>query len=401
MSRYADPFLNALMFSHAITVRGELWYGTSIVDTFDIVSGSISGDRSASVRRTARLTLDPAVLDKPHMRERLTPYGSRVRLFRGIRYASGSVEEVQAFYGRIDAIELSLAGVNLTCSDLGADVVDARFLNPVRPGAGGMPTTVLACIKKLIDEVHPGIAFNTAGVVLPGGVDPTVAPATNWPQERGDALDSLCTQLSGGCEWFIDMTGVANVHPLPAVISPGTEAVWIIDSGDVGVLIDRVMTEDRQGVYNGVNVTGEPVGGDTPAVGSWIDDNPDSPTRWGGPFGKVVTYYTGQNLSPNTTEGAHALARTLGLNSVASVRAVQVTCVPNPKLGLGTIVRVYTADESIDGMYFVQSIELPLEPETAMTMTLYSAIENEPGVSSTWRYAEERIPVGATWQPTR
>lgn len=396
MSRYTDPFLNALMYSHQIVVRGELWYNNALVGPIDIVGGSVNADRAGSVRRTAQLQLDAGVLDDPVTGPRLDPYGSRVKLFRGIRYAAGAVEEVQVFFGRIDAVEVRLDGIAVRCSDLAADVVDARFLTPMSPSRlAGAPTTLLGCIKALVNDVHPGMGWNTSGVTA---TTATVNPATTWSQERGDALDSLCTQLQGGCEWYIDVDGTAHVHPLPAVITAGTPAVWILDTGDLGVLVDRTATVDRQGVYNGVAVTGEPIGGTQPAEGTWTDTTPGSSTLWGGPFGKVVAYYTGQQLSPNTTAEAQKLAQTLGVNSIASVRNLTATCIPNPKLRLGDVVRVFSASADIDGMYFVQNFTLPLDPEQAMTVTLYAALEQ---AGTQWRDAELRIPEGATWRPTR
>lgn len=412
MARYADAFLDALTFPHQITVRGELWYNNALVGPIDVANGSINCDRSGSVRRTAQITLDPSVLKSTLLAPRLKPYGSRIKLWRGIRYATGATDEVQCFYGRIDAVNASVKqGVDLTCSDLAADVVDARFLdpNPMRPLLLPTPnTTKLDCIKRLIEDVLPELkqpgGWNTTGITDTG----VVRSGTAWAQERGDALDSLCTQLNAGSEWYIDMNGVGNVHPLPAVISSGTPSVWIIDSGDVGVIVEQVATLDRQSVFNGISVEGEPIGGETPAQGIWKDDpayggDPNSPTKWGGPYGKVTGYYQGMQLDPNTTAGANALAKSLGLNSIASVQSLAVTCIPNPKLKLGDVVSIYTGNLDFDGVYFVQNMVLPLDPESPMTMTVYRTVQlgTTRDTEHGWRFADWRIPEGSTWQPTR
>lgn len=392
--RYADKFLNALMYSHQIWIRAELWYGqpAAWVAALNIANGSINGERSGSVRRTATITVDPGALKLPHFE----PYGARLKLFRGIVYPGGGVEEVQVFYGRIEAIESSLDGVTVRASDLAADIMDARFLvSPMSPGAlPGAPTKILDAIKALILDVHPGIAFDTTGIKPESNI--ALAPGTNWSQERGDALDSLCTQLQGGCEWFIDMNGVANIRPLPAVLPLGTAPVWVIDSGDEGVLIERSSTVDRQNVYNGAVVFGEAVGGDTGATNHWEDDRPGSLTHWDGPFGHSVQYYNGQQV--NTTQAALDLAKNMVLNSISAIRSLNVTCVANPKLQLGAVVRVFSARAEIDGVFYVQSLTLPMEPETAMTLTVNSALEAS---GTSYRDAELRIPEGAVWQPGR
>lgn len=410
-TRYADPFLNALMDSHQISVRAELWYNGAFVGTLAVNSGSVTGDRSASVRRTASLTIDPAALKDPAMGPRLNPFGSRVKIWRGVRHPGGAIDEVQVFVGRIDSVDVSFSGLTLRCADLAADVVDARFERETGPvDLPGAPTTLVNCMKALITQVHPGISYVTTGVT-----DSAVNGATIWATERADALDSMATQLQPGCEWFIDMTGVAQIRPLPAVITSGTPAVWIIDSGDQGVLVDRTVTQDRVQVTNGVSVEGVPIGGVTPARGVWLNTTdygaaPDDPMYWGGPYGKVMAYYSGQQLNPlNTTQAAHDLAKALGLNSLAKSRSVSVTCVANPKLQLGSVVRIFSAQAEIDGMYFVQSLTLPLVPEQAMTLTCLGALQlgttrnvkDSDSDSDGWRLADLRIPEGATWQPTR
>ena len=403
--RYADPFLNALMYSHEITVRGQVEYKDPVKGDLSapvsVVAGTVNGDRGGSVRRTANVTLDPAALKSPAAGPLIHPYGARIKLWRGLRYAGGAVEEVQVFYGRIDVVETSLAGVSLRCSDLAADIVDARFLDIARPATlPGAPTTILGCIKALITDVLGATTpFSHADIT---DTTSLVRPGTHWPQERGDALDSLCTQIQGGSEWYMDMAGVANIHKLPAVLTSGTQADWIIDSGDVGVLVDRVATLDRGRVFNGVKVEGEPVGGPNPATGKWYDDpfyggSATSTTKWGGPFGKVVTYYTGQQVDSNLK--AEALAKTLGVNSLAAIRSLAVTCVPNPKLQLGRPVRVFAGALEVDGMYFVQNMTLPLDPESPMTLTLSTAYETT--LAGEYRYAEPTIPKGASWRPTR
>jgi Domain of unknown function (DUF5047) len=407
VGRYADPFLNALMYSHRITVRAELWFNNALIGPLDVLGGSVTGDRSGSVRRTCSFAIDPSDLNNSAIAANLTPYGSRLKVFRGIRYSDGSVEEIQVFYGRLEAIDFSLQAVTVRGADLAADVMDARFLTtPMAPNQlPGAPTTMLNTIKALISEVHAGITFDTTGC-------PTDRPlksgtGTGWSEERGDALDSMCTQFvnatGGGCEWYIDMVGKAHIHPLPAVITSGTQPVWIIDAGDVGVLVERNSTQDRGKTFNGAVVVSEPSGGITPATSYWIDSplppynsNPNSPTTWGGPFGKVVAYYSGQQV--DSTQGAFNLAKQLVLNAVSGIKNINVTCVPNPKLQLGAVVAVHSSATQIDGLYYVQALELPLDPETPMTLTLNSAIET---TATGWHYAGLRAPEGATWQPSR
>lgn len=392
--RYVDPLLNTLLTSHEVALNAEVWFAGASVGRLEIISGSVSGDRSASVRRTASIVINPDALITAGLKDALNPYGSVLRLWRGIRYPGGAIEDTQVFTGRIESVSDSLTGVTIRGADLAADVVDARFTNPV---AANLYTTtsnkIVDVITALIHEVHPDatIAIETDDVT-------EIRAGTSWEQERSDALDSLCTQIGGGCEWFADATGAFHVRPLPASVTTTTPVVWIIDSGDDGVLIDRTSEVDRSGVFNQVVVVSEAVGGTLSAHAHSEDTNPTSPTFYGGPFGKVPTFYTGQQV--NSTAAAKALATQLLVNAIAGARSLAVTCVPNPRIQLGDLVRVFNGRAGIDGMYFVQSFELPLDPESPMTMNLRAALTViTSGDDVTYDVAALRIPEGSTWAP--
>src|SRR5690606_40052531 len=72
----------------------------------------------------------------------------------------------------------------------------------------------------------------------------------------------------------------------------------------------------RDGVYNAVVARGEGADTETPIQAVVVDDDPDSPTYWHGPFGQVPRFYA----SPLITDVAQAksaaaslLKRSLGL----------------------------------------------------------------------------------------
>jgi Domain of unknown function (DUF5047) len=391
--RYSDVFLNTLMDSHQVTVRGELYYGGTKVGDLNVVNGTVTCDRQASVRRTATLTLDPTAATDAVLGPNLHPFGPRVRLYRGVRYASGLADEAQVFSGRVDTVDESLGGVELRCSDEAAQVVDARFPHETPASAYGQ-SLVRNLARALIQECFPTpptVTFD-AGVAAN---NLTVQPATSFAQERSDALDSLCTQLQA--EWYAMPDGTFAITTLPGDISPLTTPAWVIDSGDSGVLVSRVTTTDRANVANGVFVASEPVGGTTPAYGSHTISAADDPTGqmvWGGVFGKVPRFYTGQQV--NSTAAAQALAQRLALNQLSVPHAVAVECVVNPRLMLTSVVRVYDRRVDLDQMMYVQAMTIPLAPDQPMRLTLYrSLIQTPTGITA----QPLAVPPGCTWRP--
>lgn len=392
--RYTDKFLNALMDPHHIYVLAELWYNNAKVGPFPLASGSVSADRNGDVLRTANLTVDPSMVDDPVLGPRLNPFGSIVKLWRGIRYPDNSVESYQIFTGRIDSVHRSIDGVTLDCSDLAANVIDFRFPLPYTVTDGDDINTAAAtmiglCFQKWTPP--PDILFDTPTSVL-------VRSGQTFEQERGDALNQLMKTI--GSEWFADPTGTFHLRAMPAVIPANAVPVWVVDSGDSGVIVTNSFNTDRQNVANFIVVDGEPVDGEVGANGIWFDTDTNSPTWSGGPYGVVTGYFSGQAV--DTTYAAQQLAATLGANSIAKGDQVEVTCIPNPKIAPGDIVRVLSPRQKIDKMYFVQSFDMPLDPETAMTMTLYRTLTPSGTTREgmpTFGPSPLHIPEGSSWQP--
>lgn len=390
--RYADKFLNALMDPHHINVEGQLWYDGFLIGTLPLVSGSVTADRAGDVRRTATLEVDPTVLADPAIAAKLNPKGSVVKLSRGVRYPDNSAQSYPIFTGRIDVVESSLDTLSLQCSDMSSFIVDARFTSPYQPY---FDNTITDEVKSIIENAYNGVT-----VVIDDPTAVKVGNAITYEQERGEAINQLLKSVS--LEWEADAAGVIHLKKLPAVITTATLPVWIVDSGDAGVLLDTSSSLDRQGVSNFVIVDGEAIDGDVGAHGEWADLDNTSVTWIYGPYGLVVTYFSGQTV--RTTAAADALAAELGGNSIAKVEQVQVTCIANPQIQLGDVVRVFSARRRLDKMYFVQSFEMPLDPESPMTMTLFQTLvpsgTKAAGGKTTFKPSPLQIPEGCTWEPT-
>jgi hypothetical protein len=393
--RYPDAWRNALMASHEMTIRAEMFYKGSYVGSFGVGSGAVSCDRQSSIRRTANFSVDPTVYDNEAMAERLNPYGTHIKMWRGIRYPGGLIEESPIFSGRLDTVDSGKDGVNLRCSDMAAYIVDGRFYDPWPVNRTRKVTEEARAI--ILDAMPsaqpvPNVIFDP-----PLDADTTlVAPSSSFETERTDALDQLVTQLTA--EWYADVNGDFRISKLPGIIASNATPDWIIDSGDAGVLVERVTTIDRASIFNGAKVTGEAVGGETGAPGAYQASQVDDPELyWGGPFGKVPQFYSGQTL--RTKAAADALAVQLVVQSLSQVHSLSVTCIANAKLNLASVVRVYDRRAAINDMYWIQSMEIPLGPGEPMTMVLNRGYAVT--ASGQLAPAMPRLPEGARWSPWR
>lgn len=354
MSRYSDRYLNALMAPHKMTSRAELYFGGGKVGDLQLVEGLVNADRGSLVRRTFEGTLDPTNAPAS-LTDKLTPYGSQLKVFRGIEYNDTTIDEFPVFYGRVESVDFGLNGVTVRCADLAADVVDTRFEVP-RTGTRG--AQIRHFMRDLIQEAVPGVTVD----ILTTDTSTITTPSV-WDRERSEALQSLAPSISS--EWFAMADGTFQIAPLPAV-QASPVAVWIVDSGDIGVAIERLTVLDRADVYNSVVVNGEP-SDSTPAVYAVArDTNPASPTRWGGPFGKVPAFFSSGVLT--STAQAQATANALLVSAIAGTRSVEVRCVPNAKLRLGDVVFISTGQAGFDGMYYANAFTLPAGPGEPMTM---------------------------------
>lgn len=360
--RYTDRFLNSLMYPHQMTARAELFYGGGKVGDFDLSSssGEVTADRNAITRRTFSATVDPKMTPKS-LTDRLTPYGSQIKVFRGIRYNDNTVEEYPIFFGRIDSLDFSRDSMAIKASDRAADVADTRFEVPRVATAGAQ---VRNQMRDLITEAVVGATVN---ITTPNAS--TITTPAVWDRERTEALDNLGYTI--GAEWYAMPDETWAISPLPASTASGP-AIWVIDSGDIGVAVARQTNLDRGNVFNAVVVNGEPPDGVPPAYGVARDTNPASPTVWGGAYGKIPMFFSSQFITTNAQ--AVSVAQALLGESVAGTRAVSVQCIPNPKLRLADVVMISTGQTGFDGLYYVQSFTLPVDPYSPMSIVCNVAL---------------------------
>lgn len=362
--RYADSFLNALTYPHQMTVRAELYYEGSLVAEVPIISGSVQGDRNSVVRRQLDAEVDPRLIPRD-LASRLTPYGSTIRVWRGIRFPNGVVEDVAVFYGRVNALEFGRLQNRLRASDLASFISDARFEAPYTATKG---MTVVNQMKALITDVLPNATFTITTTA-----NQTITTPATWDRERGEALDHLAATIN--CEWWAGPDGSFHIEPLPVLSE--ADPSWTLDGGETGVTISAVTQLDRAGVYNAVVVNGEPPDGTVPVRSVVRDVNPNSVTRWGGPFGKVPRFFASQFIY--TQAQADKVAADMLADAIAGTQSVNISATPNPRLDVGAVVDVVNSGMSgWDGFYFVKSFTLPLVADQAMSLVANVSLMETP-----------------------
>lgn len=178
----------------------------------------------------------------------------------------------------------------------------------------------------------------------------------------------------------LDRDATADGYPLVTYTAPTPAAltfagaaqaypVWAIDAGATGVLVDAGESLARSGVYNGVLVTGQATAVTASFSVLVVDSDVDSPTEWGGPFGKVLRIENSnavQNVTQGQTMGQALLNDGLGLT-----RTLTIASAPNPALEAGDTVTVIFGDGRTE-THLVEAVshDLGVGPMTLATRTV-------------------------------
>jgi len=301
--------------------------------------------------------------------ENVNAYAHEIYLERGVQYANGTTEYVGLGYFRVNSVEdvvirskkFSGSAIRISGEDRMANLRDGRVPSPLQFGSSASVASVL---DFLITDVMPGVT--------------TVYDSTGWP--GGSAAATLL-----GSDHFVDQDRLAFIQELVraygkicyfdyagrfVVKTPPTTTgtpVFNINAGANGVLVRAARTISRDGVYNAVVATGEPVGDQVPVYGIAFDNDPASPTFYGGVFGKVPKFFSSSFLTTDAQCGSAAqnlLDATHGFPY-----SVALGLVPNPALEAWDIISVtysegYTEVHIIDTIKYSMSVDDEMEIRT-------------------------------------
>jgi len=350
----SDRFLAALRGVHGLSVACYVYApGSTTPVELEVVEGNVDANSAARVLRQGSVTVaftreDPDTLD---LLETL-PFGGYCALERGLQYADGDVERVALGMFRVDSVvwgELT-GSATLALSDRFAQVQDEPLPYPFNT-AGLHPSDA---IVQLVQEVFgASIAYH---VTTDPASEPVMA-GTVYDQERTEAISDLTQAI--GAECMFDAYGDFVLRPSYKPHDP----VWTIDAGDGGVLVKAETTLDRSSVRNGVSVRGQPDFDLPPIYGLATYDNPASPLRWGGPFGRVLMIAESTAVSDQAQ--ADATARSLLNLRLALSRTFAVESVPNPALEPEDVVALVFPDGHVE-QQAIKETHVGLGPDGAL-----------------------------------
>lgn len=364
MQTVSGSFLQALRQSRTPIVKADLYNGATLLASgLPVSDGSLNVDAGSPVRRTATVSIASESLIPWAATDSLAPYGNEIALSLGVQYPDLSQELVPVGRLRIDeaAPASGSAQITLQCSDRAKKLQESQFLTPAQSVTSH---TIVAEITRLIVGALPGQVVQNQTTAT------TLASLMSWTQDRWGAINDMATSI--GAEVIFDPTGVCIIRPVPTLV---LNPVWTIDAGMNGVLVAAQRTLNRQNVFNAVVATSDPIDGTPPLQAIVLDTDPNSATRWTGPFGQVPRFYTSNLIT--TAAQATAAAKGVLARSVGSAFSVNFSAVPNPALDGGDVIQIVYPTGQVE-LHMIQTLSLSLSTG-AMTGTTRS---NKPDVSN-------------------
>ena len=344
----SDRFLARLAESHTPLTQVQLMLTNGDIIDLPHTGGSVTVDRGQAIRRTCTITVpDPAVIPRTPA-DQLAVYGARLRVSRGVEYGRPTdTEQVPLGVFRLDSVDgdVSEGPVTLTGKDLAAIVADDKFTARYR--ASG---TVVTAISALIRRSLPDATITSL-------IEDT-AIGSRWFDVEADPWAG-CQEIAAaaGAEVYATADGEFAISTLPDLAT--TTPVWAVEATEGGVYISgsRAMTSD--GVHNAVLARGENSSDGIPPVSALVVDNdPNSPTYWSGPYGRRPFFYSSSTL---ITAGACLRAAQLKLAVAKAPNASgDISSLPNPALEPGDVIRVVHEDGTRE-LHQVASFSVPLD----------------------------------------
>lgn len=372
VQRASSRLLAEIRKSHTVYAYVDVISPTQERVRLPATGGSVSCDRTAQIRRTCKaVCVDPlGTLVPSDTSSLLTPYGTELRPYRGVRYAptpefpEGEIDVLPLGVFRLSKVTIQdttggSPDIQLEAYDLSRTVSRDKFTSPYVIDTN---TNVIDAIKAILERTFPDLQYDAISTTRT-----TTAPRLyDVGDDPWDAVTELATSL--GCDIYFDVEGwVVIAPPVDIDALPTPDFTYIEGQQCTMIDLSRIFTDEPG--YNGIVLTGESPGDELPAVRAvaW-DEEPTSATYHLGPYGEVPQFITDQLIK--TQEDADATAAQLLRNLLGFSAQLSITGVVNPAFEAGQVIEVQRARSHVTGLYAVDAFDVPLDAKSTQSLTL-------------------------------
>ncbi len=383
MQPVSESFLLTLTSSHTYSTRLDLYASNVFIGSITgyVTDGSVTEEKQADIRRSFSATIVDPTLDLVPVAidDTLTPYANEVRVFSGItgfdllllgtfRLTQNDVSEDSG------AVTMSLAGKDRSW-DIASNTffTDGYYAVPGGLAFGGaiqsflngrfslpFPLPVTPADFDLVPQQQ------SVNGVAPPSVTPAIGP---FLIHQGEDPWRFARDMAAtvGCDLYFTRDGTLTLvtEPDPTTAIP----VASFTEGQTATFtsLKRGLTVEE--TFNMVQVTGigSNLTGDAPTFTSQ-DNDQNSPTRVGGPFGSRLKQITNNMVVDAIAAKSSAdayLKKHLGIQENVSFPTMH-----QPHLDVDDAVTVTRARLGVTGVYLIDSITHPLNATEPTQMTL-------------------------------
>lgn len=363
-----DPvLLSAFRQSHTKYCVLSVYEGTTqVAENVLISEGSVSADRYQKARRTLSCTIP---LSQWQDVVGLNVISSRIQVWIGYDLG-GSQVLVPLGVFRVDDLNRTDGGsLQVSGTSLEAYVIEDQFIDEL---VISVDEPIIAMIQELIIQSLPDASF-----VLDDWATSQLGARTqvalSAKRDRWDAVTQLAEHID--CDVFCGPDGKFRISRRPKMVD--SLASWNLNEGPDGVLVSMNNRVSRDNTYNAVLVLGQNSDSSVPPFSAVAyDDAANSPTRWGGPFGRKL--YVFQDDMMSSQEQCLLKAQELLEFFRAEDRELDLTAIPNPAIEPDDIVEVQMLDGTVE-RHLITAITIPIGLGTWSATTLSNKKTIEEG----------------------
>jgi hypothetical protein len=361
-----DEFLAEVRKSHHVISYVDVISPTGEVQRLPATGGGVTEDATAEVRRRCAITCvdNTGELTPQGAEDLLTPYGTEIRPYRGVRYADGREEVMALGVFRISTVDVddSVGGspdIQIEAYDRSRTVARDKFIEPYTVAKS---TNLITAIKAIIARSFPDAEYDAISTTMVTSA-PLIFDANTSPWA---AVTQLAQSL--GCHIYFNSVGRVTIAPPPDIDAlPGPDFTFVEGTGCTMTNIKSRFTDDPG--FNGIVLTGASLGDEKPPVRVVVWDNePTSPTYHKGPYGEVPDFVTDENVK--TEAEATSAATSLLQGMLGFSDQVSITAWPNPALTASSIVQVERERSGVTGLYSIDAITTPMAAKDASAITV-------------------------------
>lgn len=318
----------ALLGNHEMITRVSVFRGGQALGDIPIIDSRVYASMGTRGGRDGSLIVDAGVIADGL----LNPLSDQVIVRTGIK----GVVEVPIFTGRVDTRNRDESGrVEVPLLSRGQEIIRAEF---EVPWPVSVPLNSTSETIRIVQNVDPSWSVDTSRATareIPANL------VFEW--DRGQALDQIAQGASQ--VWQPDRTGGFVLFDNPYAIGPtlaSSSVVTLVD-GENGTTVRVFDATSREGIYNSITVVVERVNNTEPLRVTARDNDPASPTYWGGVFGKQNRVVKNQN--PTNIADASQLALRILRQSLALQRSWRIETPHMPLLDPGDVFTLWYQNE--------------------------------------------------------